>query len=280
MTAPLFLVDSSALDPLPEQGDTIKLMGPEARHAVQVKRLRVGEPILVSDGSGRIARGHVSSLSGRDHLELVVDAAEVRQAPAIKVTVVLGIIKGERMEQAVSSLVEVGVDRIVPWASEHSVVRLKGDSELKLLGKWRRKASEATKQSRRAFVPEVTEPLKGSQLIEFLEASCGTKRDDLNPASHLGIAVVLHEEGLLPLSELELPETRLGTHEPTNVVLVLGPEGGISPDELRELERLDAAVVNIGDGVLRSATAATVAAGWILGSLGHWDSGRQAWETS
>lgn len=214
MTAPVFVVD------VVPDGPEFVLDGPEGRHAVSVKRLRAGEDVVLTDGQGRWVDGVVKAAEGKDRL-VVAGIAEVREEtePVPRITVVQALPKGDRGELAVETMTETGVDEIVPWAASRCITQWKGERGLKALGKWRATAREAGKQSRRVRFPLVADAMTTKQVAAFLaEADLG---------------VVLHEDrgyGSEPLASVELPSSG-------RIVLVVGPEGGVSPAELEPLPR-------------------------------------------
>ncbi|MFJ1805017.1 MULTISPECIES: 16S rRNA (uracil(1498)-N(3))-methyltransferase [unclassified Streptomyces] len=247
MTAPVFVVDE-----LPASRSTFVLDGPEGRHAVSVKRLRTGEEVVLTDGAGHWARGEVVAAEGKDRL--VVSLAEVIEeaAEAPRITVVQALPKGDRGELAVETMTETGVDAIVPWAASRCVTQWKGERGAKALAKWRATAREAGKQSRRVRFPEVADASTSRQVAALLAGA--------------DFAAVLHEDrdyGSAPLATAELPAQG-------EIVLVVGPEGGVSPDELALFEEAGAKAYRLGRSVLRTSTAGTAAASLILGRTGRW----------
>lgn len=241
MTRPLFLGDLPAE---PRIGNTVELRGGEGRHAAVVRRIGVGEQVLVGDGAGRVVYASVVEV---DKTGLVVSIDEVVDAAPDPrpVTVVQALAKGDRAELAVEMMTEVGVRRIRPWLATRSIVRWKGERGVKAVEKWRSTAREATKQSRRLWVPEVTDPVTTAQVC----------------ADHGGATLlVLHESAATGIGELDLPVRE-------EVVLVVGPEGGITDEEVDAFVAVGARVVRISDGVLRTSTAGAVAAGiWRSGA--------------
>ncbi|MER6140296.1 16S rRNA (uracil(1498)-N(3))-methyltransferase [Streptomyces sparsogenes] len=246
MTAPVFLADSLAEAAV---GARLALEGPEGRHAVSVRRLRVGEPVVLTDGAGTGAFGAVAAVEGKDRL--LVEVAEVRHEtpPRPRITVVQALPKGDRGELAVETMTETGVDAIVPWAAARCVTQWKGERGLKALGKWRATAREAGKQSRRLIFPEVADAMTTRQVARLLAES--------------DFAAVLHEEGSEPLATAPLPAEG-------SVVLVVGPEGGVSPEELAAFAEVGAGPYRLGPTVLRTSTAGTAAAALLLGRTGRW----------
>jgi 16S rRNA (uracil1498-N3)-methyltransferase len=245
MTKPVFIVDR--LDVI---GPEFVLDGPEGRHAVSVKRLRAGEDVVLTDGRGRWIEGVVKTAEGKDRLT-VADLGSLHEEPpeSPRITVVQALPKGDRGELAVETMTEVGVDAIVPWAASRCITQWKGDRGLKALGKWRATAREAGKQSRRVRFPEVADATTTKQVAALL-----AKAD---------FAAVLHESGEEPLATAELPAEG-------EIVLVVGPEGGVSPEELALFEEAGAKAYVLGRTVLRTSTAGTAAAALLLGRTGRW----------
>ncbi|HEY3713961.1 MAG TPA: 16S rRNA (uracil(1498)-N(3))-methyltransferase [Jatrophihabitantaceae bacterium] len=239
MTPPLFLVDE-----LPP-GDVVVLDGAEGRHAARVKRIAVGETVLVGDGRGTVAECVVDSV-GTDALSLRVTARRTVPEPDPRIVVVQALPKGDRAELAVELLTEVGVDEIVPWAARRSIVQWTGERGVKARAKWQRTAAEAAKQSRRTRVPHVAEP------VGLADVTART-----------GTVLVLHEAATEPLSTTALP----GTGE---IVLVVGPEGGVSDEELAALTAAGARPVRLGEMVLRTSTAGAAAVAALSVRVGRW----------
>jgi 16S rRNA (uracil1498-N3)-methyltransferase len=236
-TAPLFLVDT-----VPESGPLV-LDGPEGRHAATVKRLRVGEAVRVADGRGGLGEAEVVAV-GRDLVELSVGRRVELAAPAPRVALAQALVKGDRGELAVELATEAGVDEVLPWRAARCVARWEdGPRGDKALARWRSTAREAAKQARRPWVPPVGEPVSTAALARRVAAA--------------DLALVLHESAEPGLGSVELPAAG-------EVLLVVGPEGGVSDAELDELAAAGARAVRLGPQVLRASTAAAVA----LGALG------------
>lgn len=245
MTAPVFVVDH--LDA--GGGGRYVLDGPEGRHAVSVKRLRAGEDVVLTDGAGRWAECVVVDTEGKDRLIVHMDSVAEEPVAQPRVTVVQALPKGDRGELAVETMTEVGVDAIVPWAASRCITQWKGDRGAKALAKWRATAREAGKQSRRVRFPEVADAATGKQVAALL-----AKAD---------FAAVLHESGEEPLAAAELPTEG-------EILLVVGPEGGVSPEELSLFAEAGAPAYRLGPSVLRTSTAGTAAAALLLGRTGRW----------
>ncbi|MFF7485423.1 16S rRNA (uracil(1498)-N(3))-methyltransferase [Streptomyces luteogriseus] len=245
MTAPVFVVEHFDAG----GGGRYVLDGPEGRHAVAVKRLRAGEDVVLTDGAGRWADCVVLGTEGKDRLILQLDSVSEEPAEEPRVTVVQALPKGDRGELAVETMTEVGVDAIVPWAAARCITQWKGDRGVKALGKWRATAREAGKQSRRVRFPEVAEAATTKQIAALLAGA--------------DFAAVLHESGDEPLATAELPSTG-------DIVLVVGPEGGVAPEELALFEEAGARAYRLGRSVLRTSTAGTAAAAVLLARTGRW----------
>lgn len=247
MTPPVFLVDTAIL-----AADRIRLDGPEGRHAASVRRIREGETVDLSDGLGLRVRCVVEEVVGKDALLCRVSEHLDEPEPNPRITVVQALPKRDRGELAVEMMTEAGVDVVVPWEAERCVTRWKGDRGAKALAKWRAAAREAGKQARRARIPEVTEPVDRKGTAALL--------------AEADLAVVLHEDGAERLAELPLPE-------PMNtggVVLVVGPEGGISDSELRAFDETGAVRALLGPSVLRTSTAGVAALAVLQARTGRW----------
>jgi 16S rRNA (uracil1498-N3)-methyltransferase len=238
MSDPLFLVAA-----LPS-GDVFELDGPEGHHAADVQRLRVGERLLLGDGAGGTASAEVRAV-GKGTLSLSIIDTWYQQPPSPRVVVAQGIPKGDRGELAVQAMTEVGVDEIVPWAASRCVSVWRGDRGAKARDKWAATAREASKQARRAWLPVVADEAASTKAL----AARAT--------------FVLHEEASTPLSAVPLPSDG-------DIVLVVGPEGGISADEVATFAAAGATPVRLGANVLRTSTAGLAAACLLATRLGRW----------
>lgn len=254
MTAPFFYGDSSALQSV-GLGDLVTLSGDEGRHAVTVKRLAVGESLLIGDGAGILAHGVVDQLNGKADLVAKIERVEHFALPTPRVTVVQALIKGDRMERAIESMTEAGVDRIILWQSARTIVRFDGESAEKLRNKLTTRAQQAAKQARRPLIPVVDGVLKLAQLVD---ANDGSER-----------RLVLHEDAQQALNAV-LPPRQAVASPVENITIFVGPEGGISDEELAALRSMGATPVRLGPSVMRASTAGTVALGWVMGATGRW----------
>jgi 16S rRNA (uracil1498-N3)-methyltransferase len=229
-------------------GQPVEVDGDEAHHAVVVRRLRVGERVTLTDGLGTSATGIVTEIGKR---RLVVTAEEVASVgrPEPSFTVVQALPKGDRGELAVEVLTEVGVSTIVPWAAARSVAAWRGEREAKSLARWRSTSREAAKQARRAWFPEI-DPLAATP-------------DVADRISEAALAVVLHEEGTAPLASVEVPADG-------EIVVVVGPEGGLTDDEVAAFTTAGGHAVRLGSEVLRTSTAGVAAVSAMLARSPRW----------
>ena len=223
-------------------GEPVELEGEEAHHAVVVRRVRVGEQVVLTDGAGTTATVTVTG-TGRTSMTGIVEATALTEPELPRVVVVQAIPNGERGVLAVEMLTEVGVDVIVPWTADRCVAVWRGARESKALARWRATAREAAKQARRSWFPEVAETASTADVVRLLEKA--------------SVPVVLHEAASGPLADLPVP----GRGE---IVVVVGPEGGITEDELAQFAAVGAEPVRMGTSVLRTSTAGVAATAALL----------------
>lgn len=223
--------------------------GAEGRHAATVTRLGAGEPVLLVDGLGRRGVGTVAAVRGRDTVEVAVSSVAEEPSPSPWLVVVQALPKGDRGQTAVETMTEVGVDEVVPWAASRCVTRWREGRGEKALARWRTAAAVAAKQSRRARFPVVSEPASTREVVARLSSAAA--------------GVLLHEEATEPLAGLVPP--RAG-----EVVVVVGPEGGLSPAELAGFRAAGASAYRLGPTVLRTSTAGTAALAVLLAGTPRW----------
>jgi 16S rRNA (uracil1498-N3)-methyltransferase len=243
VTPPVFFVDTAVA-----ARDLIELDGADGRHAATVRRLSVGERVDVSDGAGQLAECVVSAVA-RDRLTLTVQSRRDVPAAQPRLVVVQALAKGGRAHDAVEAMTEVGVDEIVPWAASRSIVKWQGARGDAALEGWRGTAREAAKQSRRAWLPVV--------------APLASTRDVAQRLTAASLAVVLHESGDHRLAGITPPQSG-------EIVIVVGPEGGISEGELAAFADVAAWAYQLGPTVLRTSTAGVAAAAVLLSGTPRW----------
>lgn len=246
MSLALYLVAAGSLDAT-TAGDAVVLDGPEGRHAATVKRTQAGERLRLADGAGRVVTGAVESVD-RDRLTVRVDDVEDLPVPSPRFVLVQALAKGDRDDQAIEAATELGVDEVVPWQAGRSIVQWRGDRGDKAWRKWDAVLIAATKQSRRPRRPDLAPVVTSAQLAARIATGA--------------TAYVLHEDAQAPLATVDLPADG-------DVLLVVGPEGGIAPDELDAFTAAGAHVVRLGDTVLRSSSAGPAALA-VLSAAARW----------
>ncbi|MDU0368466.1 16S rRNA (uracil(1498)-N(3))-methyltransferase [Microbacterium sp. KSW4-17] len=242
----LHFVTDDATDAQP--GDAVTLTGSEAHHAASVRRVRVDEAVTLGDGRGVWLSGVVTAL-GPKQVDVRVTGREEVAASVPRFVLVQALAKGDRDELAVQAATELGVDEIVPWQAARSVSRWDAKAD-KGLARWRTIVREAAKQAHRAWVPEVEGVARTADLV-----------------ARAGASVVLVLE---PTASVRLTEVAAEASDGRDVVLVVGPEGGIAPEELSALEDAGARLVRLGDTVLRTSTAGAAAISVLSAAHGRW----------
>lgn len=238
-------------------GETVELTGAEGRHAATVRRLTVGDRFVVTDGQGAYAAVTVTA-AAKDRLTARIDTADDRSRPVPRVTVVQALPKSDRGEQTVDALTEAGVDRIVPWQAARCVARWRtgaADKSAKAVARWRAVAREAGKQARRLHLPEVADLHDTAALVAEIRRIRGAG----------GAVWVLHESATDPL-----PAALAAAPGAGEVMLIVGPEGGIGDEELGRLIAAGAAAVRLGPQVLRTALAGALALAVIGAGTDRW----------
>jgi 16S rRNA (uracil1498-N3)-methyltransferase len=230
----------------PERGVRIVIVGSEAKHAVVVSRIQPGETISIGNGAGLMVSGTVVAAAPN---ELVVEVESVNETAADSPAIWLAqaLAKGDRDELAIQAATELGVDGVIPWVSQRSIVRWDGPKAQKGHDRWSSIVREATKQSLRPWLPEVAQLVSTRQLA-LLAAS--TTMLILEPTA----------------------QVQLSGYEPdgNDIVVVVGPEGGIAPAELDLLLAAGARAVRLGDTVLRTSTAGPAAIALLNARLHRW----------
>lgn len=282
MSAPVFLAEAGDLGSL-APGDTYLLDGLEGRHAGVVQRRGVGERIDVVDGAGLRLTCRVTAVQAS---EVTLEVVSVEREPSDGVSVVLvqALAKGDRDELAIEAATEAGVDAVLPWQAERSVVVWRGDRAAKSRARWVATVRAATKQARRASLPGVGDVVdaKGLAARTAQVVAAG------------GTVLVLHEEATLPIAQAVLPglpalpalpalgagaqgpaaqaseDSATDSDAPREILVVVGPEGGISERECTLLTEAGATLVRLGPHVLRTSTAGPIAVALLSERLGRW----------
>jgi 16S rRNA (uracil1498-N3)-methyltransferase len=229
-------------------GQPVEVEGDEAHHAVVVRRLRTGERLVLTDGLGTSVTGTVVE-TGKRRLVVTADELTSLERPEPSFAVVQALPKGDRGELAVEMLTEVGASTVVPWAATRSVAVWRGDRGTKALTRWRSTSREAAKQARRAWFPEVDD--------------LATTGDVAERIGRAAVAVILHEDATTSLAAVEVPESG-------EVVVVVGPEGGLTDDEVAAFTTAGGHAVRLGSEVLRTSTAGVAAVSALLARSPRW----------
>lgn len=267
MSSPLFLVES-----LPTADEWV-LDGPEGHHAADVQRLTAGEELILADGRGGTALAVVTA-AAKGSLKIKVTSRRYAESPDPRLVVVQGLPKGDRGELAVQAMTETGVDEIVPWSAGRSITVWKGDRGTKARDKWAATAREAAKQARRAWLPTVAPAaLSTARVAQRIRGEAAALPDGavagLSGDAAAGLpggaaaAFVLHEEATDRLTHVPLPAAG-------EIILVVGPEGGVTPAEVDAFTEAGARPVRLGDLVLRTSTAGVAALSVLSARLGRW----------
>jgi 16S rRNA (uracil1498-N3)-methyltransferase len=231
-----------------DEGALIELVGAEAKHAVTVNRSRVGDDIRVGNGRGLIITGVIETIEpGR--VDVRARVVTVEQEPSPRLVLVQALAKGDRDEMAIQAATELGVSAIVPWAASRSVSRWEGPKKEKGRLRWETIVREASKQSIRSFVPPVAPIASTADLHRF----AGTSR-----------VVLLDPTATERLSDIDV------SGDDRDLLLVVGPEGGISDAELESLTAAGAIRTRLGDTVLRTSSAGPAALAVLNVALGRW----------
>ena len=237
----LFLVEKL------EDSNIIEVAGDEAHHAIKVLRIKLGEEILITDGAGNWVRSSVESINKKVFSAKVLERG-YQEVKSPKLVVVQGLPKSDRVKDAIEILVESGVDLIIPWQADRSISKWQKDS----LTKWQSSVDAATKQSRRFRKPEIVEGLSLSQLLEI--------------ESEKSVILVMHESASTKLSDVVTTKFA----DLSEIIIVIGPEGGISESELELLQGAGAHIVGLGPEVFRSAHAGGAALSAVSALIGRW----------
>jgi 16S rRNA (uracil1498-N3)-methyltransferase len=229
----------------PVPGGRVEVTGDEARHALQVARVRPGERIAVGDGRGTIVHGVVAEGAAG---VLSVDIDEVVREPQPRPALWLAqaLAKGDRDELAIQAATELGVAGVIPWAAERSVTRWEGAKVARNQQRWGTIVREASKQAIRARVPEVAPLATTAQL-----------------AALPGLVIVLEPTAPTPLTAVTVDDA-------DRITLVVGPEGGVAPRELERLAGAGAVLARLGPEVLRTSTAGPAALAVLNARLARW----------
>jgi 16S rRNA (uracil1498-N3)-methyltransferase len=236
---PLFFVDNLS------GGDSQLLDKDEAHHAIKVLRVKIGEEIMISDGSGNWVSGPIEEL-GKKTLLIKVSNQGQKKLNKPELVIVQAITKSDRNKEMLELITVAGVDRIIPWQSDRSISKWQSDSA----DKWELTIKESCKQARRVVMPKLSESVNSKQLGEEL--------------SSVPFSIIFHEAASTNFSEVNVPS------DISSIYLLIGPEGGITDEELLMLKGTTSNIVRLGEPVLRSAHAGFAALAAVQTKLGRW----------
>ena len=245
MVEPLFF---AAIGSDSAVGTSFTIGGPEAKHAISVRRMTIGESISVSDGSGVKMRGKVTKVK-KETLEISIESIEELFAPKSQLVLIQALAKGDRDELAIQACTELGLFGVIPWQADRSISIWKAEKKQKGQARWQSIVTEAAKQSLRAFIPRVEQVLDSQELISALEV--------------FDQVLILEPEADKSITEINPPAEG-------KVAIVVGPEGGISEQELESFKKAGFSSVRLGRGVLRTSTAGMAAVSYLQAKLGDW----------
>jgi 16S rRNA (uracil1498-N3)-methyltransferase len=254
VTYPLFFGEPAAVRSA-VVGSVFVLGGDEGRHATTVRRLAPGEWVDVADGAGFRLRGTVTDGSAGT-LAVRVESAGQEEPPREQLVLIQALAKGDRDEQAIEAATELGVDAVVPWQAERSIVRWRAEKAVKGQRKWEAVVAGAAKQSRRAWIPEVHPMLDSARLPAW--------------SARFDRVFVLSETAEEGLARLAAGPSQGGLSKGGTTAVIVGPEGGISERELLALQESGAAAARLGPHVLRSSSAGPAALVLLNHLLGRW----------
>ncbi len=244
MVEPLFRFDSQA-----KVGQTVLLDGAEGHHAAAVRRIRAGEAVQLTNGETTHWRGVVSSVTNK-YVEILISEENTIESPKQEFVLVQSLAKGDRDELAVQAATEIGVSRVVPWQADRSVSKWDQAKAAKGQARWQTICDEASKQSLRARFVRVAERQTSNQICDLI-------------AANDGLWLILDPTADMPITRADLSNAQ-------SVYLVVGPEGGITDQELKDFANAGAKRVHLGSGIMRTSTAGVAALSYLSGATGLW----------
>ena len=230
------------VEDLPTQiGQIYEFNNEDANHAVRVLRMTAGETFMLADGSGAWSQVKAFAIKKKS-MEVEVMTSGFQEALPTTITVVQALPKSDRAKEAIELLTEAGVDRIVPWVASRSIG--KASDKFAII------AREASKQSRRFRIPEVTDIATTEQICEAIKLS--------------DLAIAFHESAEVKLSDC------ISSHNVAHLLIIIGPEGGITLGELDQFKEAGAKIALMGRPVLRSVHAGIAAVAAVSALLRVW----------
>ena len=262
MVEPLFRIAKAVENSTPVVGATYYIDATDARHAISVRRMRVGEAIQLTDGKGLRLKGLVSEIDGQNIL-VQATSVLVEQPETLELGIIQALAKGDRDELSIQAATELGVMSVCPWQAERSVSRWDGPKVAKGVARWQAIVAEASKQSLRVFEPTVVEPLTSKQLCNSISNGDFGMVLVLDPTSEISLPAQVSK-----LQASQVVAQAFGSAQ--QITVVVGPEGGITETELADFEQVGAHRVRLGNEILRTSTAGVAALSAIQAIIGSW----------
>lgn len=237
----------------------VQIQGDDAFHIQNVMRAKVGDHVIVADGAGQEAIAEIVALSKgtveATYLELTKSAGEAR----IEVWLAQALPKGDKMEVVIQKGTEIGANRFIPFTSERTIVQYDAKKEAKRIERWARIAKEAAEQAHRGRIPTIE--------------SVSTWRELLAMVPNVTMAFICYEkenaQQFRELLQSVIPKDSASSNIPIQIMLIVGPEGGLTEVEIREAEQAGCRTISLGRRILRTETAAMVGLSCILYESGE-----------
>jgi len=229
----------------------ITVTGSDVQHISKVLRLTKGAVLHIADGTGLEYKGTIVD-KGQDYVRLaIIERYNNTSESSVEITLLQGIPKGDKMELIIQKCTELGVKRFVPVACERSVVKLSPEKARLKQARWQKIAEEAAKQSRRGLLPEVLE-------VQILEEALKNIQED--------------EALLIPWEEEKANSLKASLQlmrgKQQRISILIGPEGGLTSEEVALAQRSGGSVVTLGPRILRTETAGLAVVAMVLYELG------------
>jgi len=260
MVEPLFRVSKGASEF--RVGEVAVVDPADAKHAISVRRMRVGEAIQLTDGKGLRLRGKVSAIEGST-MQMLIDSATREASPEVSIILVQALAKGDRDELAIQAATELGAMGFLPWQADRSISKWDAPKVAKGVDRWQAIVTEAAKQSLRVFDPVVRQPATSKQLAKQISDGDLGMVLVLDPTAEQGLVSFLQK-----LNASAAVASAFGVQR--EISLIVGPEGGVSDAELELFEAAGAHRVKLGEEILRTSTAGVAAIAAIQALSGSW----------
>ncbi|MFD2116137.1 16S rRNA (uracil(1498)-N(3))-methyltransferase [Paenibacillus yanchengensis] len=248
------------------QEELIELSGDDAHHIVKVMRMKVGSQFIVANGQGKSALAELYEINSGAVTAKRIEWLPMELPFPVKVTIAQGLPKGDKMEMVIQKGTEIGAACFLPFESERMIVQYDAKKEAKRLERWRKIAKEAAEQAHRTYLPEVKSVHRFAALLEQMQ--------------HYDVVLLCYEQQAKQSEQYGLA-TALATwratskyaelkteQQPSNILVIIGPEGGFSDQEAAEAIAAGAVAISLGSNILRTETAGIVALSCILYDAG------------